>query len=65
MDIHPTLTTGVYIALIVVASLVIAYWVLYTRKLRVPRGVGTNEGIAIATERKERTGHIGTIDRAA
>lgn len=65
MDVHPTLTTFVYCAIITVAVLIVAYWALYTRRLRIPRGVGTNEGISIATERKERTGHTGSIDRAA
>jgi hypothetical protein len=65
MDVHPTLTTVTYVGLIVFALLVIAYWVMYTRLLRTPLRVGTNEGIAIATERKERTGRTGTIDRAA
>lgn len=61
MDVHPTLTTFVYIALVVFAGLIIAYWALYTRRMKMPKGIGTNEGIAIATQRKERTGRTGYI----
>ena len=61
MDVHPGLTTFVYVALIVVALLVITYWVLYTRRMKVPRNVGKCEGIAIATQHKERTGRTGLI----
>jgi len=57
MDAHPTLTTFVYAALIVFALLVIAYWVTYTRRLRTRRHVGKNEGIAMATEDRERRGN--------
>ena len=62
MDVHPTLTTFVYVALVVVAALIITYWVLYTRRMKMPKHIGTNEGIAIATQRNERdhrTGYIG------
>jgi hypothetical protein len=51
----------VYVLAIAFALLVIAYWVLYTRRLKVPRNVGKEEGIAMATQEKERTGHTGTI----
>lgn len=61
MDVHPTLTTFVYVALVVVALLVISYWALYTRKLKTPRRVGKNEGIAIATQAKEERGRTGLI----
>ena len=61
MDIHPGLTTFVYVALIVFASLVVLYWVLYTRRLRTPRHVGKCEGIAIATQERERTHKSGSI----
>lgn len=61
MDVHPTLTTFVYTALIVVSALVILYWALYTRRLRAPRNVGTTEGIAMATQRKERAHRSGTF----
>jgi hypothetical protein len=55
------LTHTVYIALVVVALLVITYWVLYTTHLKTPRNVGKNEGIAIATQQKERSGKTGSI----
>lgn len=61
MDSHPTLTLSVYIVAGVVFGLVILYWILYTRRLRVPRNVGTNEGIAIPTQEKERTGREGSL----
>jgi uncharacterized ion transporter superfamily protein YfcC len=54
MDIHPQLTTFVYIALVVFALLVIAYWVTYTRRLKTSPRSGKNEGIAMATEDRER-----------
>jgi len=55
------LTHIVYVVLIAVAMLVIAYWVLYTRHLRTPRNVGKNEGIAMATQAKERAGKTGML----
>ena len=61
MDVHPALTSFVYVALIVVALLVIAYWYLYTHRLKTSARVGRNEGIAMATQRKERTGRTGTF----
>jgi len=54
-----TLTYFVYTALIVVALLVIAYWVTYTRHLKTPAHVGTQEGIAMATQERERGGKTG------
>ena len=51
----------VYILLVAFALLVIAYWVAYTRGLKTPRNVGKEEGIAIATQERERTGHTGWI----
>lgn len=51
----------VYILLVAAALLVIAYWVLYTRRLKVPPHVGKDEGIAIATQEKERTHRTGMI----
>jgi len=54
MDIHPQLTTFVYIALVVFASLVIAYWIAYTRRLKTSRRLGKTEGISMATEERER-----------
>ena len=61
MDVHPELTTFVYIALVVVALLVIGYWVMYTRKLKTLQHVGKTEGIAIATQEKEERGRTGLI----
>jgi len=55
------LTQFVYVALVVVALLVIAYWVRYTTHLKTPRNVGTQEGIAMATQEKERTGKSGGL----
>lgn len=52
---------SVYIGGSVVFALVILYWVLYTRRLKTPPNTGTNEGIAAATERKERMGRPGSI----
>jgi len=54
MDIHPQLTTFVYIALVVFALLVIAYWITYTRRLKTSRRLGKTEGISMATEERER-----------
>jgi hypothetical protein len=48
------LTQIVYVILIAVALLVIAYWVGYTRGLKTRPGVGTQEGIAMATQERER-----------
>jgi hypothetical protein len=61
MDIHPGLTTTVYVLLVIAALLVITYWVLYTRRLKTARNVGTCEGIAMATQQKERAGRTGRI----
>jgi len=55
------LTHIVYVVLVAVAMLVIAYWVLYTTHLRTPRNVGKNEGIAMATQAKERAGKTGML----
>ena len=41
MSLHPTLTLTVYILAATVFALVILYWVLYTRRLKVPRNMGT------------------------
>jgi len=54
-----TLTYFVYTALIVVALLVIAYCLTYTRRLKTPAHVGTQEGIAMATQERERRGKTG------
>lgn len=61
MNVHPELTTIVYVCLVVVALLVITYWVLYTRRLKTPPNVGTQEGIAIATQKKENEHRTGMI----
>lgn len=54
------LTHFVYVALVVAALIVIAYWVLYTTRLKTPRNVGKSEGIAMATQQKERGGKTGS-----
>jgi Tfp pilus assembly protein PilO len=54
------LTQIVYIVLIAVALLVIGYWISYTRRLRTLPHVGTQEGIAMATQMKERAGRFGS-----
>lgn len=54
------LTQIVYVVLIAVALLVIAYWVSYTRRLKTLPHVGTQEGIAMATQKKERAGKFGS-----
>ena len=70
MSMHPTLTTAVYIVIAVIFVSVIAYMILYTRGLRSKQAainkmgrlpVSREEGIAIATEDKERAGRTGTI----
>jgi hypothetical protein len=55
------LTMIVYVCLVVAALLVIAYWVLYTTRLKTLRNVGKNEGISIATQQRERAGRTGFI----
>lgn len=54
------LTHFVYVALVIVALLVLAYWVSYTRRLKTRPHVGTQEGIAMATQEKERAGRFGS-----
>ena len=54
------LTQIVYIILVAVALLVLAYWVSYTRRLKTRPHVGTQEGIALATQAKERRGKFGS-----
>ena len=61
MSNHPTLNTAVIIAIVVIFCLVVAYQIIYTRRLKTPRGVGKSEGIAIATEEKEREGKSGSF----
>jgi hypothetical protein len=47
-------TQIIYVILIAAALLVITYWVSYTRRLKTRPGVGTQEGIAMATQERER-----------
>jgi uncharacterized membrane protein len=54
------LTHFVYVVLVIVALLVLAYWVSYTRRLKTRPHVGTQEGIAMATQEKERAGRFGS-----
>ena len=54
------LTQIVYMILVLVALLVITYWVSYTRRLKTRPHVGTQEGIALATQAKERRGKFGS-----
>ncbi len=61
MSVHPVLTLSVYIAASCVFAAVLLYWFLYTRNLKTPPGVGKNEGIAIATQQKERAGKTGSL----
>jgi len=61
MDLHPTLTLTVYILASTVFALVVLYWVLYTRRLKTPRHVGTQQGIAIPTQHNEESGKTGSI----
>jgi len=53
------LTQIVYIALVAVALLVIGYWISYTRRLKTMPHVGTQEGIAMAIQKRERAGKFG------
>jgi hypothetical protein len=50
-----------YVILSAVFALVILYWVLYTRRLKTPRNTGTQEGIAIPTQQKERDHTTGSL----
>ena len=70
MDMHPTLTTFVYVALIVVAVAVATYVFLYTRGLHTKRDtlnqkgrmpLTREEGIAVSTLKKEHQGRTGTV----
>jgi hypothetical protein len=54
------LTSIVYVLLVAVALLVIAYWISYTRHLKTRAHVGTQEGIAMATQQRERRGRFGS-----
>jgi len=57
MDVNPNLYMFVFAALIIVALLIIAYWVAYTRRLKTSSRLGKTEGIALATEERERRGN--------
>lgn len=48
------LTQVVYIVLVVIALIVLAYWFAYTRRIKTLRNVGTQEGIAVATLNRRR-----------
>lgn len=61
MSVHPTLTLAVYIGAATLFTLVVAYWVTYTRRLKIPPRVGKQEGIAIPTQKKEQAGRTGTF----
>ena len=61
MSNHPTLNAAVIITIIVIFLAVVAYQIIYTRRLKTPPGVGKEEGIAIATEEKERKSKSGGI----
>ncbi len=71
MHMHPTLTLTVYAIIAVVLIGVFVYMFLYTRGLRSKQAVldqkgrlpiTREEGIAVATEKKEKAGRTGTID---
>ncbi len=49
------LTLTVYIILIAVALLVIAYWISYTHRLKTLPHTGTQEGLAMDTRQKGRS----------
>jgi hypothetical protein len=53
-EVPMELTQIVYVALVAAAMLVIAYWVGYTRGLKTRPDVGKQEGIAMATQERER-----------
>lgn len=55
------ITMSVYYGASIVFALVILYWILYTRRLKIQRNVGTTEGIAMASQHKEREHRSGTL----
>lgn len=70
MHMHPNLTISVYAIIVTVLVCCAIYWFFYTRGLRAKQAtldekgrlpVTREEGIAIATEEKERAGRTGTI----
>jgi Tfp pilus assembly protein PilO len=54
------LTQIVYVILVAVALLVIGYWIYTTRHLKTLPHVGKQEGIAVATQKRERAGTSGS-----
>ena len=71
MSMHPVLTTTVYIVIAIVFISVVAYMILYTRGMKAKQAalnvkgreeVSVEEGIAIATEGKEKAGRTGSIN---
>jgi cell division septal protein FtsQ len=65
-----TLWNAVMLIIAIVAVSVVTYWILYTTRLKTRERtialkgrppVSTEEGIAVATLEKERTGHTGSI----
>ena len=55
------LTQIVYIILVLVAALVVGYWIFTTRRLKTRPHVGTQEGIAMAIQERERSGKNGSV----
>jgi hypothetical protein len=65
-----TLSHAVYLVIAIVAAAVLTYWILYTTNLKTRERtialkgrppLSKEEGIAVATMEKERTGHTGSI----
>jgi hypothetical protein len=54
------LTQIVYVLLVIAALLVIAYWIFTTRHLKTRPHVGTQEGIAMAIQERERSRKSGS-----
>jgi hypothetical protein len=70
MDMHPTLTTVVYILIAAIFVILMAYMFVYNSRLKAKRAtlnekgrlpLSKEEGIAVATMQKERSGRSGTI----
>ena len=70
MHMHPALTTSVYAIIALVLIGVFVYMFLYTRGLKSKQATlnqkgrmpaSREEGIALATEKKEKAGRTGTI----
>ncbi len=65
-----TLWNAVMLIIAIVAVTVVAYWILYTTRLKTRERtialkgrppLSKEEGIAVATLEKERTGHTGSF----